>query len=72
MTSQYGAYTSRVGLARLYACMHMHTPHAPVPTWTHAQASMHTQTNMQYNGFVNTPQRYVIQGDSNMTGTDCV
>jgi hypothetical protein len=35
MTSQYGAYTLRAGLARLYAPMRMHTPTRP---GTHMQA----------------------------------
>ena len=38
MTSQYGAYALRAGLARLYALMRMHTP-----TYPHART--HTQTN---------------------------
>jgi hypothetical protein len=46
MTSQYGAHALRAGLARLYARMRMHTPTCPVPTVTHARASVHTQTNM--------------------------
>jgi hypothetical protein len=36
MTSQYGAYALRVGLARLHARMHMHTPMRRAPTRTHA------------------------------------
>ena len=43
MTSQYGAYALRAGLARLYACMLMHTPTHP-GTHMHARASMHTHT----------------------------
>jgi hypothetical protein len=45
MTSQYGAYALRVGLARLYARMHMHTSTRP-GTHMHTRASMHTQTNV--------------------------
>ena len=42
MTSQYGAYALRVGLARLYARMRMHTP-TRQGTHTHApRARMHT------------------------------
>jgi hypothetical protein len=71
MTSQYGANALRAGLPRLYARMRMHTPTRPgthMYSWTHARASMHTQTNTQYlllfhsnNGFVNAPQCYVIR-----------
>ena len=45
MTSQYGAYAFRAGLAKLYACRHMHTPTLP-GTHMRARASMHTQTNI--------------------------
>jgi hypothetical protein len=37
MTSQYGAYALRAGLARLYVRMRMHTP-------THSGTHMHTRT----------------------------
>ena len=36
MTSQYGAYALRAGLARLYARMRMHTPTLP-DTYVHAR-----------------------------------
>ena len=47
MTSQYGAYALRAGLARLQALMRMHTPTRPS---THMHARTHarkqaTQTN---------------------------
>ena len=42
MTSQYGAYALRAGLARLYARMHMHTSTRP-GNHMHARTSMHTQ-----------------------------
>ena len=45
MTSQYGAYALRAGLARLYARMRMHTP-TRTGIHMHARASMHTQTSM--------------------------
>jgi hypothetical protein len=45
MTSQYGAYALRAGLARLYARMRMHTP-TRSGTHRHARARMRTQTNM--------------------------
>ena len=45
MTSQYGAYVLRAGLARLYTRMRMHTSTRP-GTQMHARTSMHTQTNM--------------------------
>jgi hypothetical protein len=38
MTSQNGAYALRAGLARLYACMRMHTPTRP---GTHMHARTH-------------------------------
>jgi hypothetical protein len=44
MTSQYGAYTSRAGLTRLYACMRMHTPTHP-ETHMHARKSKHAHTD---------------------------
>jgi hypothetical protein len=40
MTSQYGAYTLRAGLARLYAHMSMHSP-------TISGTHMHARTNAQ-------------------------
>jgi hypothetical protein len=51
MTSQHGACALRVGLARLYTGMRMHTPtrpsiHARTHARTHARANMHTQTNI--------------------------
>jgi hypothetical protein len=67
MTSQYGAYALRAGLARLYARMRMQTPTLP---GTHMQPRTRKHANTeQYvylllfhsnNGFVNAPQRYVI------------
>ena len=44
MTSQYGAYALRVGLARLYALIRMHTSKRPV-THMHARTSNHTHTD---------------------------
>jgi hypothetical protein len=44
MTSQYGAYALRAGLARLYARMRLHTLTRPV---THMHARMHAHT-VQY------------------------
>jgi hypothetical protein len=49
MTSQYGAYTSRAGLARPYARIRMHTPTRTgthMHARTHARSRRHTQTNM--------------------------
>ena len=40
MTSQYGAYALRAGLARLYVRMRMHTP-TRSGIRTHARACMH-------------------------------
>jgi hypothetical protein len=45
MTSQYGEYALRAGLARLYARMRKHTP-THSGTHMHARTKMHTQTNM--------------------------
>ena len=67
MTSQYGAYALRAGLARLYARMRMHMPTRP-GTHMHAHTRKHTHTD-QYvillfnsnNGFVNAPKCYVIR-----------
>jgi hypothetical protein len=43
MTSQYGAYALRAGLARLYARMRMHTPTYP-RTHMHAGTRNHAHT----------------------------
>ena len=47
MTSQYGVYALRAGLARLYARMRMHMPTSP-GTHMHARTRKHalTQTNI--------------------------
>jgi hypothetical protein len=45
MTSKYGAYALRAGLAGLYARMGMHMPTRP-GTQMHARSSMHTQINI--------------------------
>jgi hypothetical protein len=42
MTSQHGAYALRVGLARLYALMRMHTP-TPTRSGNHVRARTHAQ-----------------------------
>ena len=44
MTSQYGAYALRVGLAGLHARMRMHTPKRP-GTHMHARRGTHIQSN---------------------------
>ena len=44
MTSQYGAYALRAGLARLYARMRMHTPTRP-DTHMHARMRKHAHTH---------------------------
>jgi hypothetical protein len=44
MTSQYGAYALRAGLARLHARKRKHTP-TRLGTHMHLRARMHTQTN---------------------------
>ena len=44
MTSQYGAYALRAGLARLHACMRMHTPTCPC-THMHALTPSNAHTD---------------------------
>ena len=43
MTSQYGAYALRAGLARLYVRMRMHTP-TRLGTHMHARTRKHAHT----------------------------
>ena len=72
MTSQYGAYALRAGLARLYAHMSKHKPTRP---GTHMHARMHTHTYCFSTATMVSWTRLsvnVIQGGSNMTGTNCV
>ena len=65
MTSQYGAYVLRAGLARRYARMRMHT-HTRQGTHMHARTRKHAHTN-QYvillfhcnSGFANASQCYI-------------
>ena len=52
MTSQYGAYALRAGLARLHARMRMHT---------HIQKYVIIIAFPQHNGFLNAPRCYVIR-----------
>jgi hypothetical protein len=63
MTSQYGAYALRCGLARLYALMRMHTSTRP-STHKHARMRKHAHADQllfhSNNGFVNAPQYYVL------------
>jgi hypothetical protein len=66
MTSQYGAYTLRAGLAGLYVRMRMHTATRP-STHMHARTRKHAHTD-QYvmlfhsnNGYTKAPQYYVIR-----------
>ena len=57
MTSQYGVYALRAGLARLYARMRMHMPTSPgthMHARTHAQACTHTN---QYLKLIVFPQQ---------------
>jgi hypothetical protein len=44
MTSQYGAHTLRAGLARLYACIRIHTSTLP-GTHMHARTRKHAHTD---------------------------
>jgi hypothetical protein len=53
MTSPYGAYELRAGLAMLYAHKRMHTPTRPC-THVHARRSMHTD---QYIILIALPQQ---------------
>jgi hypothetical protein len=55
MTSQYGAYAMRTGLARLYARMRMHTPKRS-GTHMHARTPKHTHTS-QYVILIAFPQQ---------------
>ena len=55
MTSQYGAYALRTGLARLYARTRMHTPRRPV-TRTHTRTRKHSHTE-QYVILIAFPQK---------------
>ena len=55
MTSQYGAYALRAGLARLYARMRMHTPTRP-GTHMHARTRKHAHTG-QYAILIAFPQQ---------------
>jgi hypothetical protein len=65
MTSQYGAYALRAGLARLYARMRLHTP---TRLCTHMHARKHAHRDKYVillfhsdNAFVNAPDCYVIR-----------
>jgi hypothetical protein len=68
MTSQYGAYALRAGLARLYARIRMHKPRRS-DTHMHAHTRKHAHTDQyviliafpQQNDLVNAPQYYVIR-----------
>ena len=55
ITSQYGAYALRAGLARLYASMCMHTPTRP-GTHMHASRRTHAHTD-QYVTFIAFPHQ---------------
>jgi hypothetical protein len=55
MTSQYGAYALRAGLARLYARLHTHTPTCP-GTHMHARTPKHAHTD-QYEILISFPQQ---------------
>ena len=68
MTSQYGAYALRAGLARLHAGMRMHMPTC-LGTHMHARTSKHAHTDQcailtafpQQQRFVNAPQYYAMR-----------
>jgi hypothetical protein len=55
MTSKYGAYALHAELARLYACMRMHTPTRP-GTHMHARTRKHAHTD-QYVILIAFPQQ---------------
>ena len=65
MTSQYAAYALRAGLARLCACMRMHTPTRPgVHVYARTRKHAHTDQYVIFhsnNGFVSAPQCYDIR-----------
>ena len=81
MTSQLGACALCAGLARLYARIRMHMPtrpdnhmHARTHARTRKRANMDQYVILLYhsnNGFAKARQCYIIQGSSNMTGTNC-
>ena len=48
MTSKYGGYALRDGLARLHLRMRMHTPTRRVPTSTHTHACTHRPISNTY------------------------
>jgi hypothetical protein len=55
MTSQYGAYALRAGLAKLYASMRMHTPMRPsTHLYVHTRKHAHTD---QYVMLIAFPQQ---------------
>jgi hypothetical protein len=51
MTSQYGAYALRAGLAKLHALIRKHTPSLRSTQCTHAPTSKHAHTD-QYVGLI--------------------
>jgi hypothetical protein len=64
MTSQYGAYALRTGLARLYARTRMHTPTRP-GNHVHARKRMHAHTD-QYVILIAFPQQQWLRKRASM------
>jgi hypothetical protein len=58
MTSQYGAYALRAGLARLYAGTRMHTP-THLGTHMHARTRKHVHTD-EYGILLAFPQKQLF------------
>ena len=64
MTSQYGAYALRAGLARLHARMRMHAPTCP-GTHMHARTRKNSHTD-QYIILIAFPQRQWLRERASM------
>ena len=70
MTSKYGAYTLRAGLARLHARMRMHTP-TRSGTRMHARTRKHANTG-QYVIFIAFPQQQWFRERASMLRYMCI
>jgi hypothetical protein len=60
MTSQYGAYALRAGLARVHTRMRMHMPTRPGAN-LHARTQARTRKHTHTDGLVKAPQCYGIR-----------
>jgi hypothetical protein len=73
MTSQYGAYAFRAGVARLYARMRMHTP---TRLGTHTRARTHARTRKnthtdQYVMLIVFPQQQQFRKHASVFSSTC-